>query len=76
MPSRVRSRACQAFVDRVAHSFRFSLSSPLSQANNFLWPFQLSSPLGGLKKKGKHFTEDGDYGNREEAINQLIRRMN
>jgi len=46
------------------------------QANNFLWPFQLSSPLGGLKKKGKHFTEDGDYGNREEAINQLIRRMN
>jgi len=46
------------------------------QAANFLWPFKLSSPLGGLVKKGKHFTEGGDYGNREEEINRLIRRMN
>jgi len=46
------------------------------EANNFLWPFQLSSPLGGLHKKGKHFTENGNYGNREEAINALVRRMN
>jgi len=46
------------------------------EANNFLWPFQLSSPLGGLVKKGKHFTEGGDFGNREEEINRLVRRMN
>jgi len=46
------------------------------EANNFLWPFQLSSPLGGLSKKGKHFTEGGDYGNREEEINKLVSRMN
>jgi len=46
------------------------------QANNFLWPFKLSSPLGGLSKKGKHFTEGGDFGNREEEINKLVRRMN
>jgi len=46
------------------------------QANNFLWPFKLSSPLGGYVKKGTHFTEGGDFGNREEKINALVRRMN
>jgi len=46
------------------------------EANNFLWPFKLSSPLGGYVKKGKHFTEGGDYGNREEQINKFVRRMN
>jgi len=46
------------------------------QANNFLWPFKLSSPLGGYKKKGKHFTEGGDFGNREEKINDFVRSMN
>jgi len=46
------------------------------EANNFLWPFKLSSPLGGYTQKGKHYTEGGDYGNRERDINKLIRRMN
>ncbi|KAL9226912.1 hypothetical protein vseg_002670 [Gypsophila vaccaria] len=45
------------------------------EANNFLWPFQLSAPLGGLKKKRNHFVEGGDAGNRENFINELIRRM-
>merc|ERR1719261_911824 len=39
------------------------------QANNFLWPFKLSSPLGGYKSKRRHFAEGGDAGNREEFIN-------
>lgn len=46
------------------------------EANNFLWPFKLSSPLGGYSKKGTHFSEGGDFGNREEEINKLVRRMN
>jgi len=46
------------------------------EANNFLWPFKLSSPLGGFEDKGKHYSEGGDAGNREEDINKLIRRMN
>jgi len=46
------------------------------EANNFLWPFKLSSPLGGFVVKRNHFTEGGDYGNREEQINKLVRRMN
>jgi large subunit ribosomal protein L7e len=46
------------------------------EANNFLWPFKLNSPLGGYTQKGIHYTEGGDYGNREEQINKLVRRMN
>jgi large subunit ribosomal protein L7e len=46
------------------------------EASNFLWPFKLSSPLGGYNKKGISFTEGGDYGNREERINQFVRSMN
>ncbi|XP_030962797.1 60S ribosomal protein L7-2-like [Quercus lobata] len=46
------------------------------QANNFLWPFKLKAPLGGLKKKRNHYVEGGDVGNQENFINELIRRMN
>ncbi|MED6156334.1 60S ribosomal protein L7-4 [Stylosanthes scabra] len=46
------------------------------EANNFLWPFKLKAPLGGLKKKRNHYVEGGDAGNRENYINELIRRMN
>lgn len=44
-------------------------------ANKFLWPFKLNSPHGGLRKKGISFIEGGDYGNRENQINKLVRRM-
>lgn len=56
----------------------FTCGPNFKQANNFLWPFQLSSPKGGYSKKSKliHFTEGGDAGNREDLINALIRRMN
>jgi large subunit ribosomal protein L7e len=46
------------------------------EANNFLWPFKLSSPLGGWSYKKTHYSEGGDAGNREEDINKLVRRMN
>jgi len=47
------------------------------EANNFLWPFKLSSPLGGFTRHKKiHYSEGGDHGNREEEINTLVRRMN
>ncbi|KAK4784955.1 hypothetical protein SAY86_001644 [Trapa natans] len=46
------------------------------EANNFLWPFKLKAPLGGLKKKRNHYVEGGDAGNRENYINQLIGSMN
>jgi len=46
------------------------------EVSNFLWPFKLSSPLGGYTDKGTHYTEGGDAGNRDTDINALIRRMN
>jgi len=42
---------------------------------NFLWPFKLNNPTGGWKKKTNHFTEGGDYGNREQYINNLVQKM-
>jgi len=46
------------------------------EANNFLWPFKLNNPTGGWRNKNHPFQRDGDWGNREEEINALMRRMN
>jgi len=55
----------------------FTVGPNFKQANQFLWPFQLSNPTGGWKtRKFKHFVEGGDLGNREENINALINQMN
>lgn len=45
------------------------------QANNFLWPFKLSSPLKGFEKKRHSFANGGAFGNRERLINRLVKRM-
>eukprot|EP00775_Hariotina_reticulata_P009823 gene9823-9981_t len=39
-------------------------------------PFKLSSARGGIDKKRLHYVEGGQAGNREEKINNFIRRMN
>jgi len=44
-------------------------------ASNFLWPFKLNTPTGGWRKKVNHFVEGGDFGNREDKINELLRKM-
>ncbi|CAM6126489.1 unnamed protein product [Calypogeia fissa] len=54
----------------------YTVGPHFKEANNFLWPFKLSAPLGGLKKKRNHYIEHGDAGNRELKLNNLIRRMN
>ncbi|XP_063484084.1 large ribosomal subunit protein uL30-like [Symphalangus syndactylus] len=54
----------------------YTVGKLCKETNNFLWPFKLSSPQGGMKKKATHFIEGGDAGNREDQINRLIRRMN
>ena len=53
----------------------YTVGPRFKEANNFLWPFKLSSPLGGFKSKLIHFNEGGDAGNRQEKINKLIQRM-
>lgn len=54
----------------------YTVGPSFTLANNFLWPFKLSSPKGGLKMKRKHYVEGGDWGNREDKINEFVRRMN
>ena len=46
-------------------------------ANNFLWPFKLSSPNGGFSAKTKllHYLEGGEAGARGEEINKLVAKM-
>jgi len=45
------------------------------QANNFLWSFKLNSPKGGFNNKRHPYQKGGDWGNRDEEINALVRRM-
>lgn len=42
---------------------------------NFLWPFQLSAPKGGMRRIAHHFTEGGDNGNREELMTPFVKRI-
>merc|ERR1712080_676708 len=42
-------------------------------ASNFLWPFKLNTPTGGWRKKVNHFVEGGDFGCREDKINELLK---
>eukprot|EP01063_Lacrimia_lanifica_P010653 TRINITY_DN173_c0_g1_i8.p2 TRINITY_DN173_c0_g1~~TRINITY_DN173_c0_g1_i8.p2 ORF type:complete len:244 (+),score=140.88 TRINITY_DN173_c0_g1_i8:53-784(+) len=53
----------------------FTCGPNFSQVAHAFWPFQLTTPHGGLKYKNSHFVEGGDYGNRETLINQFIERM-
>jgi len=62
-------------VEDVIHQI-YTVGPAFKECNNFLWPFQLSNPNGGLTKKRVHYIEGGDAGNREENINALVRRMN
>nr|XP_039273854.1 60S ribosomal protein L7-like [Styela clava] len=54
----------------------FTVGENFKKASNFLWPFKLSCPKGGFRKVTNHVVEGGDYGNREDKINALVRRMN
>lgn len=62
-------------VEDLIHEI-YTVGKNFKPANNFLWPFKLSTPRGGMNKKTTHFVEGGDAGNREDQINRLIRRMN
>lgn len=56
----------------------YTVGPHFKQVSNFLWPFKLSSPRGGFVCKRHGFCEQrgGDWGNREDLINELIGRMN
>ena len=45
------------------------------ECTKFLWAFKMNNPVGGFSRIRHHFVEGGDAGNREEYVNELIRRM-
>ena len=53
----------------------YTVGPHFKQASNFLWYFKLNTPNGGWRKKNNHFVDGGDFGCREEKINNLLRRM-
>jgi len=63
-------------VDDLIHEI-YTVGPNFKWANRFLWAFKLSAPNGGwvLKKHGFQEPKGGDWGNREELINDIARRM-
>ena len=61
-------------VEDLIHEI-YTVGDNFKAANNFLWPFKLSSPTGGFGDKLTAFPEGGASGNREEKINGLIKQM-
>merc|ERR1712037_835537 len=57
-------------VKKVLQLFRLRQIN-FKYASNFLWPFKLNTPSGGWRKKVNHFVEGGDFGCREDKINEL-----
>merc|ERR1712076_128344 len=53
----------------------YTVGSNFKYASNFLWPFKLSSPLGGWRRKYNHFNDGGDFGFRDTAIDSLVKKM-
>jgi large subunit ribosomal protein L7e len=53
----------------------FTVGPAFKEANNFLWPFHLSSALGGFINKKLHYNEKGEAGDRKDKINKLAQRM-
>lgn len=77
MIEQVLGKECGIYgIDDLIHEI-FTVGPHFKKASNFLWPFKLSSPRGGFVKKrhGFHEARSGDWGNREELINQFVRRM-
>merc|ERR1712171_1232 len=53
----------------------FTVGPNFKYASNFLWPFKLSSPLGGWRRKYNHFNDGGDFGFRDTKIDALVKQM-
>jgi len=62
-------------VEDLIHEI-YTVGPHFKQANKFLWTFKLNPPRGGFSEIKKHYNEAGDFGNREDKINALVRKMN
>ncbi|CEH14535.1 60s ribosomal protein l7 [Ceraceosorus bombacis] len=63
-------------IEDLVHEI-YTVGPNFKQANSFLWSFKLPNPNGGwANRKLTPVVQGGDAGDREDAINKLIRRMN
>jgi len=64
-------------VEDIIHEI-YTVGPHFKEVSNFLWPFKLANPRGGMVCKRHGFAEQrgGDWGNREDLINELVSRMN
>jgi len=61
-------------VEDLIHEI-FTCGPAFKYANAFLWTFKLNTPNGGWRKKNNHFVDGGDFGNREDKVNNLLKNM-
>jgi 60S ribosomal protein uL30 len=61
-------------IEDIIHEL-YTTGPNFKKVNNFLWHFKLNNPTGGFRKKTTHFVEGGDFGNREDKINEMLRKM-
>merc|ERR1712032_1705547 len=62
-------------IEDLVHEI-YTVGENFETVNNNLYPIKLSCPLGGWRKITNHFIEGGDFGNREQYINDLVKKMN
>jgi len=61
-------------IEDLVHEL-YTVGPHFKECTKFLWPFKMNCPVGGFSRIRNHFVEGGDAGNREEYVNELIRRM-
>jgi len=62
-------------IEDIVHEV-FTVGKHFSVINRALWSFHLNPPKGGYNRVNKHYNDGGDFGNREDRINALVRSMN
>merc|ERR1711881_692299 len=62
-------------IEDLVHEI-YTVGDNFKTVNNNLYPVKLSCPRGGWNKITNHFIEGGDFGNREQYINDLVKKMN
>jgi large subunit ribosomal protein L7e len=53
----------------------YTVGEEFHTVNKFLWTFQLSAPKSKFQKDKLSFKDGGEYGDRGEEMDDLIRQM-
>ena len=61
-------------VEDLVHEI-FNVGKDFGKANAFLWPFRLSASKSKFQKQKLNYQDGGDYGDRGEEMDDLVRKM-